>query len=343
MIYFVARREASQGFGGRAAALGLLALVVCTVGCVRSVKVPILLPVEAPLAVDALVARVNRMAEVERIQASVSLQFRDLRDAGEGKNKEYPAADGILVLSRPELIRLRIKAPFVGKTISDMVSDGTKFRVKVLYPDDKRQYIIGSNAGRYKRVDAETQTDDPALQQAGSLANIRPQHLTGAFLMRPILLDVPDGVFFLDEARQTERAPRGTKKADEVIRRFYVLTMLERVGGGPEARVLRRLWFDRSRTGTPLARQEIYEEGRLATSITYGNYVPIADGRTWPERVTIERVQDNYLVEVLFEPQAITINGEVPEEAFQLPNEENLPEVDLDRRPEVLAPGAGSR
>ena len=30
---------------------------------------------------------------------------------------------------------------------------------------------------------------------------------------------------------------------------------------------------------------------------------------------------------------------DVPEEAFQLPNEENLPEVDLDKRPDVLAPG----
>jgi hypothetical protein len=311
---------------------------MCTVGCVRSVKVPIVLPTEPAPTVDQLVERVNRLAQVERIQATVTLQFRDLGDAARGKNKEYPAADGILVLSRPELIRLRIKAPFVGKTISDMVSDGTTFRVKVLYPDDKRQYIIGSNAGRYRRVESGMQTSDEALQQAGSLANIRPQHLTAAFLMRPILLDVPEGVYFLDEARQVERAPRGTKKADEVIRTYSVLTMLERVGPGPEARVIRRLWFDRSRSGTPLARQELYEDGRLATSIVYGTYVPIANGLTWPERVTIERVQDNYSVEVIFEPQAVTINGEVPEEAFQLPNEEKLPEIDLDKRPELLEP-----
>jgi hypothetical protein len=336
--YFVVRAGFTAIVNRRAALLGLLAVLMCTAGCVRSVKVPVVLRTEPPLTVGDLVARVNRLAEVERIQATVSLQFRDLGDARRGKNKEYPAADGILVLARPEMIRLRIKAPFVGKTISDMVSDGTTFRVKVLYPDDKRQYIIGSNAGRYKRVEAGMETDDPALQQAGSLANIRPQHLTGAFLMRPIQLDTPDGVYFLDEARQVERAPRGTKKADEVIRIYYVLTLLERVGTGPEARVLRRLWFDRTRSGTPLARQELYEDGHMATLIFYGNYVPIANGLVWPERVTIERVADNYSVEVIFEPQAVTINGEVPEEAFQLPNEENLPEIDLDKRPEVLAP-----
>ena len=49
-------------------------------------------------------------------------------------------------------------------------------------------------------------------------------------------------------------------------------------------------------------------------------------------------MQDNYSVEVIFEPQAVTVNGEVPEEAFQLPNEEKLPEIDLDKRPELLEP-----
>src|SRR5262245_3048018 len=109
----------------RAAAVALLAATVCMAGCVRTVKVTPVLPVEAPLTLDQLVGRVNALVAIERIQATVSLQFRDLRGSSEGKNKEYPAADGIIILSRPEMIRLRIKAPFVGKKIADMVSDGT--------------------------------------------------------------------------------------------------------------------------------------------------------------------------------------------------------------------------
>ena len=323
--------------------VGMFFLVALTVGCVRNVSVPVRLRTEAPIPVDQLVARVNQWTEVERVQATVSLQFRDLREAGEGKNKEYPAAAGILVLSRPEMIRLQIRAPFVGTRIADMVSDGQKFRVAVLYPEDKRKFLIGSNEGRYRRVEPGTETDDPALRQAGALANIRPQHLTDAFLLRPLTLDDPDRVFFLDESQQVERIREGRSgKTREAIRTYYVLTLLERVGATPEARVLRRIWFDRTRQGTPLARQELYEGGRLATVVRYDGIVRVP-GRVWPERVTIERVDDDYSVEVIFEPTALTLNGELPEQVFMLENEESLEEIDLDRRPELMEPGAARK
>jgi hypothetical protein len=308
------------------------------------VSVPVELPTQAPLTTDALVARVNGLVGVERIQATVSLRFRDLRQAAEGKNKEYPAADGILILSRPESIRLRIKAPFVGKRLADMVSDGTKFRLALYYPENKRRFVYGSNAGRYKRIEANTQTDNPELQRAGALANIRPQHLTDAFLLKPLTLDIPNGVFFLDETRRIESDDRpGAKKTQQVVRHYYTLTMLERTGDGPEARVVRRLWFDRTRSGTPLVRQEVYENGELATDIRYEDYAPSSSGTIWPQRVTIERVQDGYSVDVIFEPNALTINGELPEEVFNLKNEDNLEEVDLDKRADVLQPGGAAR
>jgi len=114
--------------------------------------------------------------------------------------------------------------------------------------------------------------------------------------------------------------------------------VLERVGAGPKARGARRPWFGRGRQGTPLARQELYEDGRVATSIRYENYAMLAGGRPWPMKVSIERVDDSYSVDVLFTPKALTINGEVPEEAFTLDNDEHLPVVDLDRRKDVLEP-----
>jgi len=178
-------------------------MMVCAVGCVKTVKVAAPLPVEAPLTLADLVGRVSSLTEVMAVQSTVSIQFRDLRGASEGKNKQYPAGDANLVLARPEKIRLKIKVPVVGKTIADMVSNGTTFQVKVLYPEDKRTFRMGSNAGRYKRVEAGMQMNDPTLQQAGALANIRPQHLTEAFLIQPLLLDAPNGLYFLDEMRET--------------------------------------------------------------------------------------------------------------------------------------------
>jgi hypothetical protein len=320
--------------------IGLLLAAATSVGCVRSVSVPRELPVEQPLALDALVTRVNDRTQIERVQANISLRFRDLGEAVEGRNKEYPAADGILLLARPESIRLRISAPFVGKKIADMVSDGTTFTLALYYPEDKRRFVRGSNAGRYKRMESGTETDDPTLRQAGALANIRPQHLTEAFLLRPLALDDPNGLYYLEETRQIEREARsGSKKSMEVVRRYYVLTLLERVQGS-EARILRRLWFDRTRSGTPLSRQELYEGGTLATSIRYEGHKPVEGlSATWPDRVTILREEDGYSVEVVFERKALRINSQVPPEAFLLENVEELPEVDLDKRPDLVEPG----
>lgn len=324
----------------RALFIGILAIVAVSSACVRSVKVPRQLAVDPPLATSALLDRLKPFTDVNRIQAVATLRFRDLRDAGIGRNKEYPGADGTLVLSRPANIRLLIKAPFVGKRVADMVSDGTKFTVKVLYPDDKRKYLVGSNDGRYRRVESGMQTADQALQRAGALANIRPQHLTAAFLMDPFDLGPADGVYVLDEERRLEP---GLKKDEQVIRTFYVLTLLERIGGGSEARVVRRLWFDRCKSGTPLARQDLYEEGRLATTIRYEGTLRSEDGRPWVDRVSIERVDDLYAVDVLFAEGALTLDGEVPDEAFTLGNDENLEVIDLDKRSDLLDPTAPAR
>jgi hypothetical protein len=324
----------------------VLVAVVATAGCVRNVKVPPLLPVEPALTLDELVERVNGYGQERQISAPVTLQFRDRQGASAGKNKEYPAADGRLVLLRPSNIRLQVKFPVVGTKVADMASDGEKFQVKVYYPENKRKFIEGSNAARYKRVEADTASTDPALQRAGALANMRPQHLTDAFLIKPVALDGTQTVYFLNEESVFERDARaGTNKGAEVERRYYVLTLLERLNGGPEARVTRRLWFDRTHRGTPLARQDLYEDGRIATRVAYSGFFASTSGLSWPERVSIERVGDGYSVEVIFEKGEVEINGEdVPITAFKLDNAERFEQVDLDRMPEIMERGrAGSR
>lgn len=317
-----------------------------TIGCVRNIRVTPVLPVArgATLDVQALVGRVNGLvAEQRTLNAPVWLTFRDLREQEQGRNKQYPAADARLLLERPNNIRLQIKVPVVGRRVADMSSNGETFRVAVFYPENKKKFILGSNAGKYKRIEADSETRDPELQQAGALANIRPQHLTEAFLIQPIALEGSETIYFLDEVRQTERdtRPRAKRNA-EVVRSYYVLTMLERIGGGAQARIVRRIWFDRTVEGTELARQDLYEEGHLATIVTYREYFKTASGLSWPKLVRIERVGDGYAAEALFRPDDFRINVDVPHEAFELQNTESLPAVDLDRLPNVREPGIGA-
>lgn len=324
-------------------AILMTAMAAAAGGCVRNVRVTPVLPVVSAVSREDLVARLNAYGNERTISAPVSLQFRDVREAALGKNKQYPAADGRLVLERPNKIRLLVKVPVVGTKIADMVSDGEKFQLKLLYPENKRKFVVGSNAGNYKRVEADTQSADPTLQSAGTLANIRPQHLTEAFLIQPFAVVGETTVYFLDEVQQNERDTRpGAHKGDEVVRTYYVLTLLERIDGGQEARVLRRIWFDRTKNGTPLARQEVYENGRIATRVSYTDFFQAETGELFPGRVNIERLADGYSVDVIVSHGGLDINGDVPETAFTLRNDEGLEEVDLDKMPGVVARPGGA-
>ncbi|MBK6314328.1 MAG: hypothetical protein IPF53_08440 [Blastocatellia bacterium] len=70
---------------------GMLAIVALTSACVRSVKVPRQLAVDPPATTAQLLGRLKLFTDVSRIQAVATLRFRDLRDAGIGRNKEYRA------------------------------------------------------------------------------------------------------------------------------------------------------------------------------------------------------------------------------------------------------------
>jgi hypothetical protein len=228
--------------------------------------------------------------------------------------------------------------------VADMVSDGVKFRLAVYWPDNHKQFLLGSNAGRYRRVVADTTSTDPAVRRAGTLANMRPQHLSAAFLVQPLDLDEPGTVYYTDDVRQAENQTRpGGKGSREVVRTYTVLTVLRLIEGSPEASVVRRFWFDRCSTGTPLARQDLYEDGQLATVVVYERFETLPSGQQWPGRVSIERVQDAYSVDVVFATKQLDLNGEVPETAFVLDNEEHLREVDLDTLPEAVRPNGPVR
>src|SRR5215471_9361477 len=125
----------------------------------------------------------------ERSKAISSLTAKVLLDVSSGRNKsdvltEYRETQGILIVDRPNQVRIRVLAPVVSTTVVDMVSDGTQYRVSI--PITNKFLIGDANA--------------PPTSK-NTLLNLRPQHILDA-----LFVDVrayatnPHVATFLEEA-----------------------------------------------------------------------------------------------------------------------------------------------
>jgi hypothetical protein len=220
-----------------------------------------------------------------------------------------------------------------------MTSDGQNFRVAVLKGDEKyRRFVKGTNNAHYKKLEAEVTAATPATKPKGekeavnALSNLRPQHLTDAFMIRPIEPSSPfsysQSEFFQEEPDNRSRAKKGTR----IVRSYYLLEEFSQPNAG-EAHVLRRFWFDRV-GGIRLARVQSYDDrGRLITDVSYYNEKTLGSTTTasLPSRIEITRPQDEYKLSISYQDSgSVELNKEYGPRVFVLENKWQLPEVDLD-------------
>jgi len=309
----------------------LLPLVMGASFCVRTRAVPEELKTQPPVPLSAMVEKINSYQRQNSLSAQVILQFKDFNRATVGEAKEYPPADGRLFLRRPQKIRLLIQAPITGSNIADMATDGEHFQLALTPPTSPHKFIKGTNNKEY-RVDLSEVTD-PNLRRAGALANIKPQHFTEALFINPIDKSDPNTIYYLEEHRQIEDDTRPDRKRNaKVERTYYIVVVLEKQNGS--ARLMRKFWFDRTQPGTPLVRQQTYENGgHLATEIDYrGSLVANGSNEVIAQTITVRRRSDYYAVDVTFKPNTVVINGPLEDKLFILENTQNLEVVDLDKR-----------
>src|SRR5690348_15938262 len=197
-------------------------------GAKRKIQVPQLLEPLAEANKDRLVQEVNRWSNVKSIHGKVDIQFEDTSFASSGIADQYRLVDGTITLQRPGQIYLIIQFTFVD--IAQMASDGEHFRVAVLKGDDKyKRFVKGTNSAVYGKFDADGETTPQTDKQktekvtVSALSNLRPQHLTDTFMIRPIesnsSLVYAQSEFF-DEEPDTRRQ---VKKDARVMRGYYLL------------------------------------------------------------------------------------------------------------------------
>ena len=324
-------------------AVAVLALLM-TSGCglfgaKKKIQVPPLLTPLLDANKDRLVQEVNRLATVKSIRGKVDIQFEDTSFASSGVADQYRLVDGTITLQRPGKIYLIIQFTFVD--IAQMASDGEHFSVAVLKGAEKyRRFVKGTNNAEYPKLktngnsagekDGKQQTEKETVS---ALSNLRPQHLTEAFMIRPIApsssMIYVQSQFFQEEADVRPQA----KKNARVVRGYYLLEELSQSTAG-EAKLMRRFWFDRV-GGIRLARVQTYDEhGQLITDVSYYNEKILGSGNdtaSLPSRIEITRPQDQYKLSITYQdPASVELNREYGPKAFVLENKWGLPEVDLD-------------
>lgn len=329
----------------------LLSFSILSSGCGlfgthKKVQVPQLLSPLNEATTTQLLAEVNRLATVRSLHGKVDIVFEDTLFAESGIAEKYKQADGQITLQRPGAIYMIIQVPFIAKDIAQMTSNGETFRVAVLQGEEKyKRFVKGTNSATYEALELNGQSEPTpeksrkvmnAKEAVNALSNLRPQHLTEALMVNPIEDPSKSGLsysrseFYQEEPDIRPRAKSGTR----VVRGYFVIEEFNSSGPG-EARLLRRLWFDRV-AGIRLARiQSFNEQGLLITDVSYWDEKPFGeDGRVrLPTRVEITRPHDHYKLSIAYQtPTGVEVDREFQPEAFILENRWQLPEVDLDAR-----------
>ncbi len=307
-------------------------------GAKKKITVPQLLTPLADANKDRLIQEVNRLSTVKSIHGKVDIQFEDTSFASSGIADQYRLVDGAITLQRPGKIYLVIQFTFVD--IAQMASDGEHFSVAVLKGDEKyKRFVKGTNSAVYARLDtdanhatAENDKRKSEKQTVSALSNLRPQHLTDAFMIRPI--EPNDGSIYVQSQFFQEEADtrRQAKKGDRVMRGYYLLEEFSQPQGS-DAKLSRRFWFDRV-SGIRLARVQTFDDkGALITDVSYSNERALGSGPTasLPSRIEITRPQDQYKLNITYQDAAsVELDREYGPKAFVLENKWQLPEVDLD-------------
>jgi hypothetical protein len=305
-------------------------------GTHKKVQRPPLLPLQNADK-DQLIQELNRLAAVKSIHGKIDIQFEDTSFASVGLADKYKQVDGNLTVQRPSQIYLAITFSIVD--IAQMASDGEHFAVAVLQGDEKyKRFVKGTNNAEYAKLSANGNAKAANPNQRGeketvsALSNLRPQHLTDAYMIRAI--DATNGLiyskseFFQEEPDTRPQAKKGAR----VMRGYYLLEELSPPKDG-EVQVLRRFWFDRV-DKVHLARLQTFDsKGEIITDVSYFNEKPVGSSTqvVMATRIELTRPKDQYKLSLSYQdPATVDLNVDYPPRAFVLQNKWGLPEVDLD-------------
>ena len=253
----------------RLASVAALALPLLLSGCslfptTRKLPIPKAPPSEQTVAPEELVAQLNqRWAALESLNASVEIQASVLKSK-EGVAKDYTSIRGIILLLKPEMLRVYGRVPVIGMRAFDMVSDGKDF---TLWIPSKNMAFKGANTVNKKSTN--------------QLENLRPGFFLDALVVQG--LDPDDLYSVVADSETVEDTARKHLFTDPE----YILSISRHKLASNQLTPVRVITFHREDL-LPYE-QDLYDaEGNLETQVTYSAYQDFG-GSKYPSRVVIKR------------------------------------------------------
>ena len=253
----------------RAASFIALAVPLLLAGCslfpsTRKLPVP-----KAPANVqtvdpEQLVAQLNqRWQALETLNAKVTIQASQEKRA-QGVEQTMPTFPAVILLRKPEMLRVYGRVPVLGTPMFDMASDGKHFTI---YIPSRKQALVGSNALQKK--------------SANPVEDLRPGFFFDAMVVKGL---GPDEFYSVTSDSETIEDPQ---KKHLLLKSEYILSILDQKANSHQDRTMREVIIDRS-TLLPYEQDVYSSDGTVETQVLYSGYRDF-DGIQYPSTITIKR------------------------------------------------------
>lgn len=273
----------------------LMVPAVLLSGCLvtqRKLPLPIVPEVVQTVPASELVDRLEKNWSALN-SLSVTVEMRaTVTKAKQGVSSQYPSIPGIILLRKPEMLRVYGRVPVVGTRLLDMVSDGKRF---TLWIPQKNEAIEGSTTEGEKR-------------STNQLENLRPGFFFDSMVVRGL---APGDEYYV--TADTETVEDAAKKHLYQVPE-YLLNVVHRKDGSQELGPVRVIHFHRDDL-LPY-QQDLYDlDGNLQTQVYYGRYADYGLNR-YPSTITIKRPLED--IQVLLVVEKVTRNLDLKNDQFQL-------------------------
>lgn len=276
----------------RTAGLALVLPALLLSGCLFTTR---RLPVPKPPSVvrtaspEELVAGLNqRWTALESLNATVEIQASQLKSK-EGLAKDYTSFRGIIMMRKPEWLRVLGRVPVIGTRMFDMVSDGKTFS---LWIPSRNKVYKGANSLKKKSV--------------SQIENMRPGFFFDSLVVRG-LEPGDDYAVTADTSTVEDAAKKHLYSVPE-----YILSVMRRSPGNHRLTPVRVITFHRDDL-LPYEQDLYDDEGNLETQVFYGGYSDFGSG-FYPSTVTIKRPLEDY--QVVLTVEKIVENMKLTDDQF---------------------------
>jgi len=287
-------RRSSWGVIYRLAALTALAPSMLLSGCfifftTRKLPVPMAPAVVKTVTPDELVAQLNeRWNALDTMTAKVEILTSVLKTK-EGVARDYTRVGGIIVMRKPQMLRVLGRAPVIGLEIFDMASDGKNFTLFI--PSKNIAYQGATTLHKISPNQYE---------------NLRPQFFLDALVVKGL---EPDEFYSVTTDSETVE---DTAKKHLYFVPEYILSITKHIPGSHRDKPVRVITFHRE--DLLPSEQDLYDsEGNLETHVSYRDYQDFGSG-LYPSTVTIKRPLEDSQIVMLVEK--VTKNVPVAEDQF---------------------------